>query len=103
MRTERVLSVLDDVYTYVFLSIDRFCQHNSIATVQYAVTKAEFEPELQPCKIQSQSCVVEINIKAKVEDGIGPRSGTRTRRLEVGKFTSLCSCCDPIARWFLVF
>lgn len=48
--------------------MDRFCQRNNVTTVQDAVTKL-------------YKCVVEIKMKAHVEDGCGPSMSVGSRGL----------------------
>ena len=52
-------------FLYVCLSLVRFCQSNSIATVQDAVMKL-------------YRCVVEMKMKVEFEDGCGPSKGARS-------------------------
>ena len=55
--TEQVLSIFKGVYVClsVFLSVDRFCQHNSISSVQDVVTKL-------------YRCIAAIKMKAMVKE-----------------------------------
>ena len=52
-------AVLSSVYMSVCLSLDTFYKHDSIRTVQDNVRKLH-------------RCVVEIKMKAEIEDGSGP-------------------------------